>query len=110
MRTLRTWGGRTHFRYEGSVGTGTDIYYGQGRNGQGWKVRVEVHQYEALRQHFLGQVVSAGTSQQSPPAGSLGAWLQEIVTRVGIASYVAPILVHEGYANREGRHEIRITQ
>ena len=110
MQTLPTWGGRTHFQYEGSVPNGTVIYYGRGRNGEGWRVRVSAHQYEALRHHFLGQVVPVGTSHTDPPPGSLGAWLQENVTRVGIASYVAPILVHEGYAERVGRHYMCITR
>jgi len=105
MTTLRTWGGRSQFRYEGSVEAGTDITYGEER-----KIRVEAHQYAALRTHFCDQVVPAGTSHTDPPSGSLGAWLQKYVTPVGIASYVAPILVHEEYAERIGVRDIRVTR
>lgn len=105
MPTLRTWGGRSQFRYEGSVETGTDITYGQDRN-----VRVEAHEYVALRIRFRNRVVPAGTSHTAPPPGSLGAWLKENVTGVGIASYMAPVLVHENYAERIGDHDIRVTR
>lgn len=105
MPSLATWGRRSRFRYEGSVDTGTDITYGQG-----WKVRVETDQYAALRRHFANRVVPAGTSKTDPPPGSLGAWLQENVTRTAIASYVAPILVEEGYAERVGEHDIRVSR
>lgn len=105
MPTLRTWGGRSQFWYEGSVEKGTNITYGQDRH-----IRVEAPEYVALRIRFLNRVVPAGTSHTDPPHGSLGAWLRDYVTRVGIASYVAPILVYEGYAVREGSHNIRITR
>lgn len=100
-----TWGARSRFDYSGSVETGTDIVYGRG-----WKVRVDVQEYTALRKHFLGRVVPVGTSRSEPPADSLGAWLQENVTRTAIASYVAPILVLEGYAKRIGKHDICILE
>ena len=109
MPALPTWGGRSQFRYEGSVVTGTDIYYGKGRNGKGWKIRIGANQYSALRRHFRNRGnIPIGTSRTNPPSGSLGVWLQVNVTRTAIASYVGPILVHEGYAEREGRHDIRI--
>ena len=98
-----TWGARSRFDYSGSVETGTDIFYGRG-----WKVRVDAEDYTALRKHFLGRVVPAGTSRSNPPTDSLGAWLQANVTKTAIASYVAPILVLEGYARRVGKHDISI--
>ena len=101
--TLRTWGGRSQFLYTGSVETSTGITYGEGR-----QARVEAHQYVALRRHFLNREVPIGTSKTDPPANSLGAWLQANVTRTAIASYVGPILVLEGYAERIGKHDIRI--
>ena len=101
--TLRTWGRRSQFQYTGSVETGTDITYGEGR-----KARVNAHHYVALRQRFLNRQVPVGTSMTDPPANSLGAWLQANVTRTAIASYVGPILVREGYAERVGEHDIRI--
>jgi hypothetical protein len=98
-----TWAGRSHFEYSGSVETGTDIIYGQG-----WKVRVDAQEYAALRRHFLNRIVPVGTSRTDPPEDSLGAWLQSNVTRTGIASYVAPILLLEGYAVRVGKSDIQI--
>lgn len=103
MPTLLTWGKRGKFRYEGSVETGTEIFYGQG-----WNARVDAHQYAALRRHFLHREVPAGTSKTDPPIGSLGAWLQANVTRTAIATYVAAILVEEGYAERVRELDIRI--
>jgi hypothetical protein len=61
-----------------------------------------------LLNHFIGQTVSVGTSRTNPPSGSLGSWLNQVVTQTAIASYVAPILIHEGYAERISDHEIRI--
>lgn len=98
-----TLGARSRFDYSGSVETGTDIVYGRG-----WKTRVDAQQYKALRDHFLNRIVPAGTSRTDPPADSLGAWLQANVTVTGIVSYVAAILVLEGYAVREGKHDIKI--
>jgi hypothetical protein len=99
-----TWGGRSSFEYTGTVETGTVITYGQG-----FKVRVSAEQYSLLRTHFRSCVVPAGTSRTGPPRDSLGAWLQANVTRTAISSYVAAILVREGYAERVGRSEIRVT-
>ena len=101
----KTWAGRSKFEYTGSVETGTEITYGKK-----FKVRVSAQHYKHLRKHFLNDVVSVGTSRTNPPRGSLGSWLQENVTRTAIASYVAPILIIEGYANSEGKHDIRITK
>lgn len=99
----KTWGGRSRFRYTESVETGTNIKFGQGNH-----FRVKAQQYAALRRHFLNRVVPVGTSRTDAPAESMGAWLQAKVTPTAIASYVAPILVREGYAIRVGDHDIRI--
>jgi hypothetical protein len=100
-----TWGERSTFDYSGSVVTGTEITYGRGH-----VIQVSAAQYSDLRRHFLNQVVPVGTSRTAPPSGSLGAWLQANVTPTAIASYVAPILVLEGYAQRVGRSEIQVTR
>jgi len=102
---MKTWSGRSSFDYSGTVETGTDIIYGKNH-----KVRVSAQQYYKLREHFLNYVVPVGTSRTDAPKGSLGWWLQSNVTRTAIASYVAPILVREGYAIQEGKHNIRITK
>ena len=93
---LKTWTGKSHFDYEGSVKKGTKIWYGQ----KGHKATVSESQYKELLDHFKGQEVPLGTSRDMPQPGSLGEWLHENVTRTAIASYVGPILVTEGYACR----------
>lgn len=55
-----------------------------------------------LLTHFKGMRVPCGTSRDKPQIGSLGEWLQGNVTKTAIASYVAAILVHEGYAKKDG--------
>jgi len=65
-----------------------------------WVVTVSASQYAKLLGHFKGQEVPVGTSRDKTQSGSLGEWLQVNVTRTAIASYLAPILVNEGYAHR----------
>jgi hypothetical protein len=94
--TLPTWTGKSYFKYEGSVGKGTHIWFGKNKQ----PVTVSASQYTRLLDRFKGQQVPVGTSRDKPQLGSLGEWLQENVTRTAIASYVAPIIVTEGYARR----------
>jgi hypothetical protein len=94
-KTLKTWGGRSKFEYEGSVAEGTLIHYGKG-----WLVRISAEQYRNLLNHFVGMETEMGTSRTTAPADSVGAWLQENVTKTAIASYVGAILLEEGYAER----------
>jgi len=94
-RALATWAGKIGFHYDGSVQTGTDIWYGSKPH----STEVTRQEYKRLLEHFKGRTITLGTSRQ-PPVGSVGAWLQERVTKRAIASYVGPILVHEGYAER----------
>ena len=103
-KTLATWGGKRKFDYEGSVPTGTVIWYGK----KPYRAEVTQDQYERLSKHFNGRTVLMGTSR-IPPLDSVGAWLQAHVTRTAIASYVGAILVHEGPAERvpEESSEIR---
>jgi hypothetical protein len=93
---LKTWAGRSTFSYEGSVAQGTLIRFGR----LGWPVRIGAEGYRRLLEHFAGKTVHIGTSRDGPPPGSLGEWMQRHVTRTALASYVGPILVHEGYAER----------
>jgi len=95
--TLRTWAGRSSFVYEGSVVNGTTIRYGKNYR---WEVTISPDHYKALLRHFKNRTVDIGTSRTDPPKSSLGEWLQGNATRVAVASYVGPILVHEGYAKR----------
>ena len=100
-RELPTWGGRSSFSYSGSVKKGTIIIYGSG-----YRTYVSATQYAKLLKHFQGCTVSIGTSRTTPPRDSVGEWLQLNVTRTAIASYVGPILIREGYAEKVGSSEI----
>ena len=101
---LPTWDGKwntTLFQYDGSVLEGTDIHYGLNFLN---KNTVKSEHYKKLLNHFKGQTVSFGGIRdlEKRPIGSLGEWLRDNVTKTEIASYVAPILVHEGYCTRVG--------
>jgi len=97
--TEATWSGRSQFSYSGTVATGTDIEYGTNRK---YRIKVSASQYAQLLAHFKGQEVPVGTDRVNPPVGSLGEWLKKHLTQTASASYVAPILVKEGYAVRAG--------
>lgn len=96
-RTIPTWAGRSEFSYSGSVATGTVITFGARGS-----ATVTARSYRILLSKFGGRTVDAGTSRTNPPRGSLGAWLITNVSPVALASYVAAILVHEGYARKVG--------
>jgi hypothetical protein len=99
---LSTWGHITVFTYEGSVRDGTDIEYGQGGSivGQsGHRITVTANQYRDLLKTFKGKKISVGTAREPAP-DTLGGWLITNVGPTAVASYVAPILVHEHYAQR----------
>lgn len=98
-----TWGGRSTFAYQGSVNTGTDIIYGNGR-----RIQVSAAQYAALRANFKGRIVPVGASRTDAQASSLGAWLQAQGIQTAIASYVASILLLEGCAQRTPGNEVKI--
>ena len=104
MPTLPTWAGKSSFSYVGSVKKGTTITYGRG-----FHIIISAEQYTALLNHFRGHTVSIGTPRTNPRPGSVGEWLQSNVTRTAVASYVGPILIEEGYAERveAGGSEIR---
>jgi len=104
FKSLPTWGKRGSFFYDGSVKKGTIIRFGQ--NG---KKQITADKYLDLLKEFSGQLVDIGASTRTTPAaGSVGAWLMENVTKTtAIASYVGPILVEEGYAEKVGPSELR---
>ncbi len=108
MEELKTWAGRSSFKYSGSVDKGTKIYYGKDNL---YSVYISPNKYSQLLNHFHGQVVNIGTSRTKPPAGSLGEWLMKNVTKTAVASYVGPIIINEGYAEKEemGKPYIKIT-
>jgi hypothetical protein len=85
------------FHYEGSVEKGTTILFGQNKY-----AIITADQYKELINHFKGKTVSIGTSFTTPPSDSVGAWLLKHVSTRALASYVAPILIKEGYATLNG--------
>jgi hypothetical protein len=104
-KRLPTWAGRSTFEYSGSVATGTEILYGK----KPYRKRITAAQYDALLRYFKGAIVGIGTSRTDPTPGSVGEWLQANVTKTAMASYVGPILLDEGFAERVpgARSEIR---
>ena len=100
MKTIKTWSNRdTYFEYEGSVETGTKIYYG---TDFAFKSVVSKKQYQVLIDKFQGRTVLMGASQTSPQPDSVGDWLRINIKGPGIGSYVGSILVSEGYASKDG--------
>ena len=93
MTILKTRARDAPFSYEKTADGDVHIEYGRGR-----KVPVSAQDFQRLIGHFRGKQVPLGTSRTNPPPGSIGEWLQENVTGTAIASYIGPILVHEGYA------------
>ena len=95
-KRLATWARHSSFEYSGSVAAGTEILYGK----KPYRQRITAEQYRTLLRHFCGATVEIGTSFDNAPAGSVGEWLQANVTKTAMASYVGPILLDEGYAER----------
>jgi hypothetical protein len=95
VKELHTLYRKVPFLYDGGVGRDTVIRT-QGRRPQ--TIRITAVQWRKLLEHFQEQEVKIGRSKSSPPAGSLGEWLNQALRKPGAASYVAPILVSEGYA------------
>ena len=91
MKKYKTAGGRSEFSYEGSIKSGTKIYFGREAT-----IEISPVKWEELIESYKGKTVPLGTSRTEP--SGLGQWLHENVTRVAIASYVGRILEVEGYA------------
>jgi hypothetical protein len=97
-RTLQTWGGRSQFQYEGSVNQGTVIHCGKKLPLRRYEFPKEL--YAGMLAEFSSQEVSIGTSPVDPPPGSLGEWLDKTYGWYGMTSYIGPILLKEGKAER----------
>jgi hypothetical protein len=104
--TFSTLGGRSSFDVAGSVYSGVRIWYGKDKRN---KAAVTADQFDALLEHFGGDTVLVGNGRRNRPVGSIGAWLQEHVTRAVIASYVAKILIEEGLAEKLDGSVIRFS-
>lgn len=90
---LRTLTKNKMFFYKGSVANGTTILFGQNKYAV-----ITADQYKELLNKFKGRTVFIGTSFTNPPSDSMGAWLLKNISTRALASYVAPILINEGYA------------
>ena len=102
MKTLDTWAKRSEFSYTGSIKKGTTIYFGKNSS-----ITINPDKYSKLFKHFQGRTVNIGTSRTDPPRGSVGDWFKSNVTKTAIASYVGPILITEGYAEKIRGPEIK---
>jgi hypothetical protein len=105
MNELKTLSKGKAFKYEGSIKTGTTIHFGDGR-----KVVVRSTEWTALLKEFNGRLIRIGASRTNPPKGSLGEWLIKNVTKQAIASYLAPILIREGFAKQEGIYKLTFSE
>ena len=101
MVDLKTWAGKSNFSYTGSVEQGTTISYGKGSS-----VKISSDVYSKMLTNFKGLTVNIGTSRTAPPKGSLGDWFKINEGKAAVTSYVGPILIREGYAEKVGT-EIR---
>ena len=101
MVTLATWGGRSEFRYEGSVTQGTWISWKDKSKAEGWSKPwlVKAGEYQGLLSNFSGQEVPLG-NYRDPAPGTVEAWLKKQYDQWGLTSYLGAILVREGYAER----------
>ncbi|MFZ3131628.1 MAG: hypothetical protein WA125_11140 [Desulfosporosinus sp.] len=100
MVELQTWAGKSNFSYSGSVEQGTQII------GNGFSIKISTDEYSKMLTSFKGLTVNIGTSRTDPPKGSLGEWFKAY-TGKAVTSYVGPILINEGYAEKVGKIEIR---
>ncbi|MDR7074729.1 hypothetical protein [Fictibacillus barbaricus] len=104
MKELHTIPKKSPFKYEGSLEEGIILYFGTGR-----KEKMNQKQCLLLLDNFKGKRVVVGRSFNSPPPHSLGEWLLTNVSKRAIASYVAPVLIEEGFAKWVGSKEIQFT-
>jgi hypothetical protein len=98
MKKLQTLSRRSHFSYEGSMTEGIRIFPGNGKN----PIRITQDNCSRILNKYSDEknAVVVGTLRDGPPKGSMGRWiLDEMVCTTNAASYLAAILVHEGYAN-----------
>jgi hypothetical protein len=101
-KILPTWSGRCYFRYSGSVKTGIIIEFGANYKNNGEFKSTDLSK---LIDHFSGTGVPLGTQHTSDPVrGSVAEWIRKNVNKNRImTSYLGPILVSEGYAERNGK-------
>ena len=97
-KILRTWRqGEETFSYESSVEEGTKIHYGEFYR---YAANISKADYARLLSKFPAGEYAVGTSKDDPPAGSVGRWMKDNVTKTGLMSYVGAILLEECYTSK----------
>jgi hypothetical protein len=97
-----TWGGRSEFRYRGSVSTGTLISWKDKSTRTGWCTQpclLKNEEYRGMLAHFSDQAAEVG-DYRHPRAGSVEDWMSQTYGQWGLNSYWSMILIEEGYAQR----------
>ena len=88
---------RTQFTYAGDVHTGVTLHFTN-------KPRVSAEFFQAILDEFRGNTIPGGFSMTDPTPGGLGEWVRDNSARLNPvrltprhASFIAAILVHEGF-------------
>jgi len=103
-RTCKTFAGLGEFRVSGSIATGAEIWPGQMR----YPIRFPKNFFDSLLRRFRAQEVNVGLQFDRPGKDSLGEWIKKnLPTKMNPATYVAGLLIDEGYAERAGRGVIQ---
>jgi excisionase family DNA binding protein len=97
-RRCKTFAGRSTFRISGDVETGAQIWPGDMR----YPINFSKEKFTALLSWGRSKgEVRLGASFSGPDDGSLGQWIQQTLpTKMNPASYVAGLLIEEGYAEK----------
>jgi len=97
IRTLGATDRATEFAYEGSVKEGVTLDLAG-------RPQIQARFFDAILTHFAGREVPGGFSTTNPHRLGLGAWVEDSSRSLNgtkltprHASYIAAILVHEGY-------------
>jgi hypothetical protein len=102
-KIMRTWAGAKEFKCLGSVRGGLQIHCGEGYSRSYAITAAELLQALTV---FSGQEVKIGTHRTAPPDGSIGDWLRRKFRKGGIMSYLGPVLIEEGYAERGSEKDL----
>ena len=96
MIELKTLARGSAFKYVGSIKEGVNLFLGN----SGHPIEVLKGDLDSLLKHFSNKTVpiEATRTKADLQEGSLGYWLNKNVNGPVITSYIASILVHEGYA------------
>lgn len=104
MEMMPTWAARSQFAFEITPDDGYFITFGTGT-----RALITNAQIAGVLTHFAGRKVPVGTSRNAAPPGSLGHYLQQHISSVALASYVAPLLLrfHGAQRVRDNQSEIQ---